>query len=394
MNLSLLRIPVSCILILSSCFFSSCEKDPPIPEMEIGAFQKNYGGVSDDHGYAVAEGLAGDLYIAGYSSNYGALMADGLLMKTDQNGNLSWAKVYGGAGIEMFREIITTNDGNLLMVGISTSFSANSEIYIVKADTAGNMIWEKNYGGAPYSGAEDVLQHPDGSFLIAGTRRDSTVGFHNIYIMKLNALGDTLWTKTYGDTLADGGASIALDNSGNIMLLAYTDNYGSVNRDLYLMKLNSNGDSLNSWLYGSGEYEEAQSIEKCSDGNFIIFGHTAGFGHIEHNTYALKVDPNGSILWERNYGGVNHDGGEHGKQSSDGGYIFAGRTSSFGNFYEQTYLFKTDASGNMTWQKDIGGSRDDNAYNMIETATSYITVGSTNSITNGNNDVFLVKIPK
>ena len=100
------------------------------------------------------------------------------------------------------------------------------------------------------------------------------------------------------------------------------------------------------------------------------------------------------MLCENNFGGIEHDGVEHGRQCNDGGYIFAGRTLSFANHYEQMYLLKTDEAGTIAWQKDIGGIDDDAAYNIVETKGYYILVGNTKSITNGNNDVFLVKIIK
>ncbi len=383
------------LLFLLSIAIISCKKDPPIPDLKPSEFQKNYGGANDEFGKAVLEYTNGDLFVVASTNSLGAGQKDIYLIKTDAKGNTIWSKTFGGSGNDEPNEIIKTTDGNLLIIGTTNSYGAGgNDIYLIKIDTSGVLLWQKEYGGAGDEVGEDIVIASDGNYLMNGLTSSFGSGLRDIYLLKINPSGIVIWTKTYGGALDDGGISLCNADSGNIMLFCFTDNFGAVNRDCFVVKVNSLGDSLNSWLYGGSEYEQAVSIRPTTDGNFIICGHTASFGHIEHNVYALKISGNGTIFWENNYGGSFHDGAEHGEQSDDGGFIFAGRTSSFGNNYEQAYLVKTDAAGNMEWQKDYGGNADDAAYNIVETENSYIIVGNTLSITNGNNDVFLVKILK
>jgi len=386
--LSLLSL-VSCLLL------SSCEKDPVIPDLKPAEFQKNYGGSNNEYGKAVLEYSNGDLFIIGSTESFGAGQKDVYLIKTDAKGNTIWTKTFGGSGNDDPNEIIVASDGNLFILGNTDSYGAGgNDIYLIKIDTAGNLLWQRQYGGSSEEVGEDIVIAPDGNYLINGITASFGNGLRDIYLLKIDPAGTVIWTKTYGGTLDDGGISLCNSDSGNIMLFNFTDNFGSFNRDCYVMKVNSIGDSLGAWIYGGSEYEQAVSIENTFDGNFILAGHTASFGHIEHNVYALKIDDQGNILWEKNYGETFHDGAERGLQAKDGGYVFAGRTSSFGNNYEQAYLVKTDAAGNFQWQKDFGGNDEDSGYNMTETNDSYIIVGNTKSITNGNNDVFLIKILK
>lgn len=374
----------------------SCKKDPPIPELKPTEFEKNYGGANDEFGRAVLSySNGGDLYVVGSTQSFGVGQKDVYVIKTDSKGNVIWTKTFGGSADDEANEIIRTADGNLLIVGNTASYGAGgTDIYLLKIDTTGAMLWQKQYGGSANESGEDVTIAADGNYLINGITASYGSGLRDIYLVKVNTSGTPIWEKTYGGTADDGGISLCNTDSGDIMLYCFTDNYGALNRDCYVMKVNSIGDSLNSTLYGGAEYEQAVSIEPTTDGNFILLGHTASFGFIEHNMYALKIMENGTIIWEKNYGGAQHDGGEHGMQCSDGGYIFAGRTSSFLNNFEQAYLVKTDEEGNMQWQKDFGGTDDDAGYNLTETNDSYIIVGNTKSVSNGNNDVFLVKIIK
>lgn len=383
-------------ILLLTLLIISCKKDPPIPDLKPSEFEKNYGGANDEFGRAVLKySNGGDLYVAGSTQSFGAGQKDVYIIKTDSKGNVIWSKTFGGSNDDEANEIIKTADGNLLIVGNTSSFGAGgSDIYLIKIDTSGALLWQKQYGGSGNESGEDITIAADGNYLINGITGSYGAGLRDIYLLKVNTSGTPIWTKTYGGPLDDGGVSLCNADSGDIMLFCYTDNFGALNRDCYVMKVNSLGDSLNSTLYGGAEYEQASSIEKTMDGNYILLGHTASFGFIEHNMYALKIQENGSIIWEKTYGGIYHDGGEAGMQCSDGGCIFAGRSSSFLNNYEQAYLVKTDEGGNMQWQKDFGGTDDDAGYNLTETSNSYIIVGNTKSVSNGNNDVFLVKILK
>ncbi|MBA3970751.1 MAG: hypothetical protein H0X46_01150 [Bacteroidetes bacterium] len=373
----------------------SCKKDSPIPELKPSEFQKNYGGANEDLGKAVLEYPNGDLYIAGSTKSFGAGGKDVYIIKTDNRGNKIWTKTIGGAADDEAMEIIRSSDGGLIIVGNTSSYGAGgSDIFLVKIDTTGALLWQKYFGGPGNELGEDILQTPDGNFMITGVTNSSGSGLRDVYVVKVNASGTLLWSKTFGGPADDGGSSLCNADSGNVMLFNYTDNYGALNRDMYVIKINGIGDSLNSWLYGGAEYEEAQSIERTADGNYILFGHTASFGHIEHNMYGLKISGNGTILWQNDYGGAIHDGGEHGKQSNDGGYILAGRSFSFDAGFEQMYVVKTDEGGVTQWEKNIGGINDDAAYNIAETNDAYLLIGNTKSISNGNNDVFLVKILK
>lgn len=383
-------------------FFSSCEKDPPVPPPPVPLpepiyGQYNYGSDTEDNGYGIAEDASGNFYMVGSTAATPAAISlkQGLLIKTDSAGTMLWSREYGGAGTDLFSEIIPTTDGNFLMIGTTTSFplGSASQAYMVKVDPNGDMIWEKVFGDVSLDYMEDVIETSDGGYLLVGIGYKPMASSADISVLKLNAAGDSLWGKKYGASGHDGAASVALDPSGNAMVLCYTDNFGAVNRDLYLMKLNVNGDSIGAWLYGSPEYEEAQDIQYCSDGNFILCGHTAGFGDPYHNAYLLKVDPNGGLIWQNNYGGPGHQGGEHVVQTSDGGFAITGR-SILSSELSQVFLFKISATGSFQWERKFGNSKTEVSTNMIQNANFYMMVGSANYDTNGNNDVFLVKTPK
>jgi hypothetical protein len=316
------------------------------------------------------------------------------LIKVSPTGQMIWQQTYGGTGDDAASEIITTVDGNLLLAGYTSNGSGGKDVFLVKVDTDGNLIWQKNYGGSSDDYAEDLFQDTDGTIWVNGTTASFGAGLRDIYLLKLNATGDSIWTKTYGGSLDDGGASLIRSSSGSIFLLNYTDNFGAVNRDLYLLKINDNGVQLSAGLYGGSGYEEAQSIEEGSYGHLLLFGHTASFGHPEHDMFMALTDTMLSFSSLSEYGGANHDGGEHAIQTSDGGALLIGRSSSYSNGMEQALAIKYDSHSALLWQRDIGGTSNDAAYNVMEAADAYLLVGNTQGPSNGNNDVFLVKIKK
>ena len=180
--------------------------------------------------------------------------------------------------------------------------------------------WERNYGGADGDLGYSVQQTSDGGYVVAGY----TVSFGDsiqVYLIKTNATGDTLWTRTYGGTSDDYGYSVQQTMDTGYVIAGKTNSFGNFYQ-VYLIKTNSFGDTLWTRTYGGAGYDDGRSVQQTSDGGYIVAGWTNSFGD-GNQVYLIKTNAQGDTLWTKAYGGTDGDLGYSVQQTSDGGYIVA-----------------------------------------------------------------------
>ncbi|MCB0754856.1 MAG: hypothetical protein H6603_06870 [Flavobacteriales bacterium] len=283
-----------------------------------------------------------------------------------------------------------TQDNKLILAGSLTDQNGNKDVLLAKTDSDGNLIWQKTFGGPMTDFATDIIELEDGSLMLIGTTQSFGAGPISMYVIKTDASGNELWSRTFGSDGADGGSELLQVNSNEVMLLGFTNSFGAGDRDNYLQTVSLAGDSLWSTTIGGAAYEESQAIARTSDGGYIMSNHSAS-EEPNHSLLATKLDMNGATVWEHHFGTIpSHEGGEGVLADSQGNYVFVGRTNSFGND-EQVYFIKTDASGNVLEELNFGADGDQRGNDIIEHNGSYYICG--NSTVNGDSDVLLIKRP-
>ncbi|MFK7969303.1 MAG: hypothetical protein AB8F95_03000 [Bacteroidia bacterium] len=369
---------------------ASCTPEPPVPS---NPFELTFGGAKDDVANDVLY-LDEAFYVFGTTKSKGDENGDHYLLKLDINGKLIWEKSYGGTEAENGVVMTKTSDGNLLLAGSTRSTgSGREDIHLIKVDTAGTVLWEQTHGGSLFDSPDDIIEMTNGEFCIASTTVSFGAGSKDMYLLWTDQNGNLLREKTYGGPDLDGCAEILEIENGELMLHAYTKNYGAVSRDMYLLKMTSEGDSLWSRRFGSDEYEQSESFERRADGGYVIGGHTAGTDP-DHNMYSVGFDRDGNQLWEQEYGGDAHDGVQCMLINQQGQYVFVGRSMSFGNGDRGIYMVTTDTEGNLLRADTLGGPRNDWAQEIIEHESFYILAGHSNSFSSdGDDDVYVIKIP-
>jgi len=209
--------------------------------------------------------------------------------------------------------------------------------------------WWRTYGGTGYDEGYSVQQTADGCYIITGFTESFGVGTPetaNVYLIKTNTSGDTLWTRTYGGRDDDWGYSVQQTADGGYVIAGTTFSFGAGNLDVYLIKTDASGDALWTRTYGGSDCDEGYSVQQTADGSYIIAGYSASFGTGDDNdVYLIKTDASGDTAWTRTYGGTNYEEGRSVQQTQDGGYIVAGITRSFGAGLSDVYLIKTDSLG-------------------------------------------------
>jgi len=300
-------------------------------------------------------------------------------------------KAFGGTLVEYGRAVDQTADGGFIMVGTTYSFGlGNNDMYAVRTDKDGDTIWSKSYGGSSSDNGYDCKATPDGGFIFSGATNSFGSGSWDAYVIKTDANGDTLWTNTYGKNQGEHAYSISLTDNGYIFT-----GYKAVGSDLdmLLIRLDFDGNILWERTYGEGDYDIGNDVMQTSDGGFIITGYRIIFGNYR-DLYMVKTNSAGTILWSKTYGGGTGSSEGNGvKETTDGGYIATGYTKAFGAGGEDVYVVRTDMNGNLIWSRAFGGIADDSGQDIIETLDAgFAIVGVTNSFGAGNQDFYLIKL--
>ena len=278
--------------------------------------------------------------------------------------------------------------GIFIIVGIFMLAGINLQVL---AEESPDTLWERTYGGTDHDSGDSVQQTSDGGYIIAGETRSFGAGGWDVYLIKIDAEGNEEWSQTYGGTSSDRGDSVQQTSDGGYIIAGYTLSFGAGSYDVYLIKTDAGGNELWSQTYGGTDADYGNSVQQTSDGGYIIAGETLSFGAGGWDVYLIKTDVDGNEEWSQTYGGTEADYGNSVQQTSDGGYIIAGSTGSFGAGNYDIYLIKTDAEGNEEWSQTYGGTSGDVGNSVQQTTDDgYIIAGYTWSPT-GLNDVYLVK---
>ena len=348
---------------------------------------KTYGGTQDDYGYSVQQTQDGGYIIAGNTKSFGDTLGDVYLIKTNAYGDTLWTRTYGGANTDVGRSVQQTQDGGFIVAGYTLSFGAGgADVWLIKTDVSGDTQWTRTYGGQDYDWGYSVQQTQDGGYIIGGYTGPYGAGLCDFYLIKTNASGDTLWTRTYGGAGDDEGFSVQQTQDGGYIIAGRTSSFGATGYDVWLVRTNVSGDTLWARRYGWPLYDKGYSVKQTQDGGFIITGWTERGGSVWY-VCLIKTNPSGDTLWTKTYGGIiSGCEGRSVQQTQDGGYIITGRSGS------DVYLIKTDVSGDTLWTRTYGGSSTDEGWAVQQTQDGgYIIVGNTFSFGAGGSDVYLIK---
>jgi hypothetical protein len=305
-----------------------------------------------------------------------------------------WSKNYGGPYNEGGYGCHETSDGNFVIAGSTFSYGhGDHDFYLVKLDTLGETLWTRTFGGTSADYGHDIDQTPDGGFIIVGTTLSFGAGKEDIYLIRTDAQGDTIWTKTFGGIQTDEGWSVRVTSDSNVIICGTTSSSGAGYADVWLLKVNLSGNLLWTKTFGGAGGESGFAVRETPDNGFIAVGATGSFGEGYSSIYAIRTNANGDSLWAKTYGGPKADFGYSVEVTLDGGFIFAGATGSYGLGYYDAYVVKTDANGNFEWDKTYGGAKDDRAYGISITSDGgYLVVGTTESFGAGLVDQYAIKI--
>ncbi len=256
--------------------------------------------------------------------------------------------------------------------------------------------WEKTFGGSDRDRGYSVQQTSDGGYIIAGWTKSFGVGGSDVYLVKTDASGKEEWSKTFGGSNDDEGQSVQQTSDGGYIITGITKSLGVSGHDVYLIKTDESGNEEWFKTFGGSTPDVPDcgySVQQTSDGGYIIAGYTNSFGLGESDIYLVKTDASGNEEWYKTFGGGGYDAAYFVQQTEDGGYIIAGETFSFGEGAIDVYLIKTNGSWNEEWSKTFGGNDLDGARSVQQTNEGgYIIAGFTASFAIDYVGIYLIKL--
>jgi hypothetical protein len=355
---------------------------------------KTFGGSNNDYGWSVQQTTDSGYIITGYTSSFGSGSSDIWLIKTDSSGDTLWTKTFGGTHTEQGYSVQQTTDGGYIIVGKIWSVSAGTyDVWLIKTDASGDTLWTKAFGESGNEQGLSVQQTTDLGFIIVGTKISSGGFYHDVWLIKTDTSGDTIWTKTFGGDSDDECLSIRQTEDEGYIIAGSTASYSAgTDYDVWLIKTDASGDTLWTKTFGGSDNDYGSSVQQTTDGGFILIGETTPAGGSYLDIWLIKTDASGDTLWTKTFDRGEYVYGTSVQQTTDGGYIITGHTSTFGSVTADVLLIKTNSSGDTLWTKIFGGSDNDEGNSVQKTTDGgFIITGWTSSFGAGSKDVWLIK---
>ncbi len=314
------------------------------------------------------------------------------LLKIDALGDSQWTNVYGGQFWDAGNAMEATADGGYIVTGCTERPGPSLDLWLLRLNAQGDTLWTKKYGaGNGDDIGYDVKQTVDNGFIVTGITGSYGAGYNDVWLLKTDASGDTLWAKTFGGTGQDEGYSVIQAADGGYIIAGFTTSYGAGAEDVWLIRTDSLGDTLRTVTYGGFATDAATEIQPTVDGGYLILAATYSYGAGESDVWMIKTDSNLDTSWTRFYGGSGTDIGRSMIQVHDNEYVIAGYCQAV-SMPADAWSIKIDSPGDPIWEWTLGGNDDDFLSDVEQTYDNgYIYVGYTYSYGMGFTDVWLVK---
>lgn len=364
-------------------------------------FIRTYGSTGYDAGRAVLQTEDGGYLLLSNTSSFELDNAQIMLVRVNERGDHLWNKFIGGELADVAQSIVSIADGGHVITGFTQTLDSAYNISVFRTDAEGELMWAKRFGGKEWDLGKKVIALADGGFAIAGHTHSQGAGQGDAFLMRFNADGDTIWTRTYGGPMPDGAESLTASADGGFVLAGFTESLGSGMKDAWLLRLDGDGNEIWSKTFGGEEDDIAYGVVATSDGGFALCGSTAQGEFGGQNFYVVKVRADGELDWNPEIStssGPNDDIWTDIIYNENTGELTTSGFSAnplISGADENMYISRRFSSGGW-WAfltRVYGGAGNDRAHGLIQTADQgYALVGETDGYLNRLQDIMLVKV--
>jgi hypothetical protein len=379
---------------LKSLFPEVAITPAPSEKPEMVTWEKTFGGSADDMANDIIQTTDGGYAVVSTTYSKGAGSNDAWFIKLDDKGNEVWDRAFGGSDWDGAYSLIQTKDDGYVIAAYTFSKGAgDGDLWLLKLNSQGNLLWDKTYGGRDDDRARSIIQTSDGGFALAGFNASQAYGAYDFWILRLDSYGNKIWEKTFGGSDIDKAYSLVQTDDGGFAVTGFTRSYGAGWADLWLLRLDSQGNLLWEKTYGGNKNDEAYSLIQAIDGGFVVAGSTFSKGSDENGLWVIKFDEQGNMVWDKTFDESKENDICDLIQNNDGGYTIISDTRSKGAGEEDFWILKLDGEGNKLWDKTYGGKNIDEACALIQTTDGgYTIAGYTASKGSGGADVWIIKL--
>jgi hypothetical protein len=361
---------------------------------------------------------------------------DIFVIKLNSNGEILWKKTLGGSGYESGLYLTTTSDGSILIISGTSSNDGDFkgmnkgiwDIFVIKLSSTGEVLWKKTFGGSREDLGLSLTTTSDDGMVLTGHTQSNDGDFEgmgkgnwDIFVIKLSSNGEILWKKTLGGSGYEEGLSLTTTSDDGMVLAGHTqsndgafEGMGKGDWDIFVVKLNSNGEVLWKKTFGGVREDLGLSLTTTSDGRMVLAGYTQsndgdfeGMGKGNWDIFVTKLNSNGEVLWKKTFGGVREDLGLSLTTTSDGGMVLTGYTQSNDGDFEgmgkgdwDIFVVKLNSNGEVIWKKTFGGIGFESGRSITTTSDDGILItggtssndGDFNRMNKGGYDIFIMKL--
>ncbi len=363
-------------------------------ELFKSVFEKVYGGGRDD----VAQGVVAlenkDAAIVGTCNSFDAKRTDICVTRINRDGDMAWRLMLGGEKEDEGKAISRALDGSIFVLGMTKSLSKeyDKDLYIAKISLDGKLIWEKAIGGNRDEYPGGIIGTDDGGMVAVGSTESYGRGDKNIYIAKLDSNGNLISAKNIGSDAQEEARSVTRMRNGALALVGLREVRNGDYEQFFIMKLDQNGKQIWSKTYGGSDFDALNGVTPTIDDGLVAVGETRSFDSDQTDLTVMKYDTNGNLMWHKIYGFKYYEYGNAVTLMRDGGFLLAGGTNTLGKGGHDMYVLVLDKDGELVWSHAYGKENEDKANGVaLLSDGSVLLVGSSDSYTL-NYGFYMVKI--
>lgn len=353
-------------------------------------FRYSYGALGNDIAEAVRQTADDGFVVLGTTGSFGNGSSDVYLVKISDDGQFLWSKTFGGSAIDQGMDIRVLPNGDLIIAGYTNTYGAGGyDMYLIRTDDMGNVLWEKTYGGSDWDMAHKVEVYSDG-FLLIGDTYSYGEGNSDMYVVRTDLDGDTLWTRTFGGPMVDYGRGLEpLPDGGAILCGGYS--FSNIDMDAYFVRLDANGDLVWQNQYGGDSLELARDVVFTNDGGFCGIGTTESASEFSE-MYHFKTDGDGNFQWGNNWGQIDDQEGYEMVERADGSFVTGGYTKTSGGGGKDFFMQFITWDGWWIQGRSYGDLQDEEAFSIDTTNTGgFVMAGTTVSVGAGQKDIMVIR---
>ncbi len=383
----------SCVLLLvaSQLLFIACEEPPEIQGPAL--FEKTIGYTNYDECYDILELNSGDIVAVGYSGSGGLGEADFLLQRLSPDGSPAGDSFYGGPQFDQCYATLEDDDNNIYLGGLSNSWGQGyTDYHVVKLNDDGEALWSQTFGSPALEVAYDMIWTENDDLLLSGSYQETPHANYDVGVVGLDKDGEKLWGSHFGGPGDEVIRSSCLTDDGHIILAGWSNSSTTEDDDMFLAKLDGSGNVLWEKAFDSGGIERCHDVLLCDDGGFLLAGYRFIDFEKNRDLYLIKTDSDGTIIWDCTFGGELNEEAWAVQQDPWGAFYVSGFSESFSAGGNDAYLVKVSQSGRVLGHKHFGGVSHDYSRSMQIARNGDVLLGGYSYSTGaGVSDFYIVR---